>query len=592
MAQSKIPIGKVATWYGAGRDKSLSVQAAQLTYYPPRWFSPLLSFVHFYVPWDRATLYQWIRYFDTWHPVVGAALDIHTQMPLSRFSLRGVSDPSIARVYEQQLEEIRAFLLMYDQLSEWWSIGEVFTLLYWDDSVGLFVDAEILMPEYVEIKSLPFLGSVGVNKELYYLKLDTFTQEVLESDDPDIQEIVSKLPADLQEALSSSGVLKIDPNLLMVMLKRRHSYQNRSQPIVLRVMKELIYESKLVEAMYTIAERHVNPKEIWKIGNDNFPADDQVLSAYEQLIRQAENQPLFTLVVPHVVSLDIVGATGRFPNLSNELDWVEKRILTAMLLNKAVVHGEGPNFATASVATRTLLMRYQEIRAMLEDEWINKIFLPIALKHNFFEVTQAELEHGVRRPFSERRPILPQFDWQYKMRLLDDASFRDRIIELYKAGKIPLKILTDVLGIDYQYLKDWKEIEEGSKVDPLYEEWRKHVIEKSLAGIVPAPKGVKSSIESEKKTIKEILEEADKKHNIFSKFFKRKEEKLKKPLSSEEKEAEVKKTLDELGSKEFGWPTRGGLLRKLRIAEEIFKNGNLDLLKVLLTLREKEENNE
>ncbi len=24
-----------------------------MAYYPPRWFSPLLSFVHFFIPWDR-----------------------------------------------------------------------------------------------------------------------------------------------------------------------------------------------------------------------------------------------------------------------------------------------------------------------------------------------------------------------------------------------------------------------------------------------------------------------------------------------------------------------------------------------------------
>ena len=573
----KIATGRsVSTWYGGG----VMTKMADLSYYPPRWFSPLLSFVHFYVPWDRATLYQWIRYFDTWHPVVGAAIDIHVQMPLSRFSLRGISDPYIMRVYEQQLEELRAFLLMYDQLSEWWTIGEVFTLPYWDDEVGLFTNAEILMPEYVEIKSLPFIGSVSGDNNLYYLTLDSFTLEALKSEDPDIQKILDNVDADIRDALASRGKLKIDPNLLMIMMKRRHAYQNRAQPIILRVMKELIYESKLVEAMYTIAERHVNPKEIWKIGNDNFPADDSVLSSYESLIRTAENQPLFTLVVPHVVSLDIVGATGKFPNLSNELDWVEKRILTALLLNKAVVHGEGPNYATASVATRTLLMRYMEIRAMLEDEWINKIFLPVALKHNFLEVTQAELDHGVRRPFTDRKPILPYFDWSYKMRLLDDTSFRDRIIELYKSGKIPAKIVTDVLGIDYQYWKDWKEKEEGSILDPLYEEWRKEMLKKDIDMSV-APKGIKkSSLEPDSKPFNQVLEEADRKNQIFSKYIAFREQKEGRKFTTDEKESMVKNIKEHFENKEFSFPTRG-VLRKMKIAEEILKKGNLDLAVML-----------
>jgi hypothetical protein len=598
----KLGVGNVVpTWYGGSIARaSLGVRTAQLTYYPPRWFSPLLSFVHFYVPWDRATLYQWIRYFDTWHAVVGACIDIHTMMPLSRFSLRGVHDPTILRVYEECCEELKAFLLMYSQLSEFWTIGEVFTLLYWDDKLGIFTDAEILMPEYIEIKSLPFMGSLDIEKNIYELVLDQFTLEMLETPDPDVQKMLMKLDPALLETIKKKGRLRLDGNLLMVMIKKRHMYQDRAQPILLRVMRELIYESKLLEAMYTIADRHVNPKEIWKIGNDNFPADQALLDAYEELIRNAEQQPLFTLVVPHTVSLDIVGATGKFPKLSDELDWVEKRILTALLLNKAVIHGEGPNFATASVAMRALMQRYMEVRAMLEEEWTTKVFLPIALKHNFFEITQAELEHGVRRPYKERKPILPYFDWHYKARLLDDSSFRDKIIELYKAGKIPLKILTDVLGLDYEYVKVYKEREEGTIVDPFYEEWRKEVIKKGLEGIVPAPKGVKGSVdEVDKKNLKEALEEADRKFEIFKKWLTKTslKENGRRPVGEKEetdtdyekKEKKVKKLLEETENIEFDWTTRGGLIRKLRIAEEIFKNGNLDLLTAILP-REEEEN--
>lgn len=369
-------------------------------------------------------------------------------------------------------------------------------------------------------------------------------------------------------------------------------YQTRSQPIILRVMKELIYETKLVEAMYTIAERHVNPKEIWKIGSENYPADESLLSYYEDLIRNAEQQPLFTLVVPHNVSLEIVGATGRFPKLSDELDWVEKRILTGMLLNKAVIHGEGPNYATASVAMRALMMRYMEVRAMLEDEWVSKVFLPIALKHNFLEITQAELEHGVRRPYKDRKPILPYFDWQYKMRLTDDTDFRARILELLRGGKIPMKVVCDVFGLDYSYVKDYLEKEEGSVFDPIYNEWRKGLA-RGLEGIVPAPKGVRGSVDNvEKKNLKEMLEQADRHFQIFEKYFSRQERKQVngKKLSSDEKEEKVKKILEDAEKVEFDWTTRGGLLRKLRIAERVFKEGDLDLLMSILPRKEGDEN--
>jgi hypothetical protein len=123
------------------------------------------------------------------------------------------------------------------------------------------------------------------------------------------------------------------------------------------------------------------------------------------------------------------------------------------------------------------------VRSQIENAFKYNIFLPTAIKHNFREITQAELDHGVRRPFKEREPVIPDFDWRYKTNLLDDASFRELIVRLNQQVKMPMKVVSEVLGMDYDYIKTWIKKEEGTVFDGSYQEWRKgNIIKPKGAG--------------------------------------------------------------------------------------------------------------
>lgn len=546
----------VNTWGGKGLTRMASSEDnPDISHFPPRWHSPILSFINFYLPWDVQTLYQWIRYFDTWHPLVGSCVDLHTQLPLSRFGLKGVRDAKILAFYEEVCEEMDAFLVMYDMLREYWLIGECFVYLNWDENIGAFTDAELLMPEYVDIIGHPIMIG-GVDSYRYVLIPDESIMAFVESTDPTAMKLREKLPKGVIEAINSPDRrLVIDPFSIMAMIRKQSRYHLRGTSIIMRAFKDLIYESKLQESQFTIADRMIAPKEIWKVGTDTFPANQAKLTALASLIKDAEQQPMFNLVVDHTVSYDIIGAVGKFPNLAQEFDWIESRILTAMFTNKGLTHGEGPNYQNMSVAARALMMRYIPVRAQLEELWKYNVFLPIAIKHGFYEVTPAELAHGIRKPFKDRTPVIPEFDWRYKTNLLDDATYRQDILRLREKGEIPFKTVADAYGWDPEYIEKHLEKEEGTVHDPLYKEYRQAL---QKGGVKPEKMGSLADFpDAISKLSRRPTRDPDKQY----------EEKGKKAFESDPGPKQENPLDVGLGDAEFA--TFGGLKRKKRILQAV-----------------------
>lgn len=421
----------------------------------------------------NSTLYQYIRYFDTFHPLVGNTLDLHTQLPLSRFALKKVKDPEILHFYEEMLEQMSALTLIYDQLREYWRIGEVFTYLYWDEDMGAWTDGAIFQPEYIDVLGSPILG---INSDyIYKLRFDESIREIFEESQEEGEDLTAHIPQEMLEAMESGEAITLD-NYNMMPIARKSPYSPRGESVVLRCLMDLIQETRLKEALMAVAERHIAPKEIWKVGSENFMPTQEYLNAVTDLILNSTQQPDFKLVTTHVVNYEIVGATGKFPNIYQDLESIEKRIMTGMFTNKSFTHGEGPTYANASIGARILLMRYIYVRNMLEKKWKESVFLPVAIEHDFFEITEAELSHNIRTPYKNRKPIIPEFDWRRKENLLDDTNFKGMLMQLADKGIIARKSLLEGFDYDPEEMKEAIREEEGTVLDPLYQDYRKDVI--------------------------------------------------------------------------------------------------------------------
>lgn len=481
-APGKTMLGKFAKFGGNTDIAKYKKLAADIESANPAIRSPLLNQSNFYMPEsDSSTgepnrlLNQWILYYYKWHPLCGNLINLHSELPLSRFALRGVEDPKILSFYESMVESAELHLKMVELLRQYFMFGEVTPFAFWSDSYNCFTDLTFLDPNYIYVKGHYLLHSdKGEDCEFYELEPDPLLVNLVKSDDQ-----VNRM---LREYLDESFVAAVSQNKRLLlsnfsthMIRHKSRWSDlRGTAILLRCLKSLLYSDKLRESQYSIADGHINPKWIWKLGaqgdlaTGGYMPSEEDLTAFRDLLIESSNDPIFTIITHYAVNVDAVGLNGKLLSLKQEYDQVKEDILVAMFSNEAVTTGLGPNFATASVAFRAMMSRYVPIRAKVERYLYHKIFAPVAYANKFYKRKQADIAHRVRTGDEDSNElIIPQIDWRSKSNLLDDGTAKSIISSAVNSGRLPMKILTEALDLDYEEVRNYLYREQGSVFDPV-----------------------------------------------------------------------------------------------------------------------------
>jgi len=448
--------------------------------------SPLLNQSNFYMPEsDSSTgepnrlLNQWITYYVKWAYDVGNLLSLHSELPMSRFSLRGITDKTILNYYEDMAESMEMHSKSIEMLKQFFTYGEVIPFLYWSDKYNCFTDMTFLTNNFVYVKGHYLLHSdEGEDTEFYELEPDPMLCNLVKSNDYVTTLLRQNLGEDFVAAVQQNKRLLLS-NFSTSMIKNKIQWSDlRGTSIVLRCLKSLMLRDKYKEANYSVADAYVNPRIIWKLGQSGdlgtggYMPSEEDLTAFRDLLIEANNDPIFTIVTHYAVNVDIVGLNGKLLPLGPELDRIDKEVMMAMFANEAVTTGQGPTYASASVAFRALMSRYIPIRAKVERYYYHKVFAPVAYANKFFERKQCDLDHKVRTDNTSNKLIIPQIDWRSKANLLDDGTIKSIIASAVNAGRLPMKLLTEVLDLDYNEVRDFLWAEQGTVFDPVAQKAR------------------------------------------------------------------------------------------------------------------------
>jgi hypothetical protein len=451
--------------------------------------SPLLNQSNFYMPEsDSSTgepnrlLNQWILYYMKWHPLVPNLINLHAELPLSRFALRGIDDPKILSFYEEMVESCELHTKMVELLRQYFAFGEAIPYAFWSDTYNCFTDLTFLDSNYVYVKGHYLLNSEeGDDVEFYELEPDPLLINLVNNDNYINNMLKEYLDEDFISAVRNNKRLLLS-NFSTYMIRNRVRWSDlRGTSIILRCLKSLLYGDKLMESQYSVADGHVNPKWIWKIGQagdlatGGYMPSEEDLDAFRDLLIDANNDPIFTIITHYAVNVEAVGLAGKILPLKPEYDKIEDDILTALFSNKAITTGQGPNFATASVAFRALMSRYIPVRARLDRYLYQKIFAPVAYANKFYTRKKADIVHNVRTGEDTNQLIIPDIDWRSKANLLDDGSIKSIVSSLVNSGKMPMKILCEVLDLDYSEVRNYLYSEQGTIFDPVTQEARKRI---------------------------------------------------------------------------------------------------------------------
>jgi hypothetical protein len=312
----------------------------------PRFYDPLEYWDLSGLPWNvqdeghRHKLHKWLRLYYATHYLVPILVDIFTRFPLVGMELES-KDPYIKDFYED---------LFFDQLDygeflvslgrEFWVVGEAFPLGSFDEDLGVWEREELINPEDVVIENFPMLGSQQLKisppdylKRLAQLKQPAKEYRLLEMNYPDL------IPY-----LLRGEHIPISPVLLRQIGNKLNDWDDHGTPILLRGLRTLLHEEKLLASQDAIAERLYSPLILAKLGIQDMgdgmppfiPGPEELDSVRDDFDIALSSD--FRLMVHHF-GLEVTSVFGReqMPRLGDDFDRIEKRLMQVFGVNPSLL---------------------------------------------------------------------------------------------------------------------------------------------------------------------------------------------------------------------------------------------------------------
>jgi len=369
-------------------------------------------------------------------------------------------------------DEIDVFNFLLSGSREYELIGEFYPFAHWNKSDNRFDKIIILNPDYVVINQayLSYANELQVE-----LEPDEDLKRIIHSNDYKDLELRQGLDPIILRSVEEGVNIPIDSFAVAQIARKGSPYDPRGKSIILRCMKTLLYDDKLVEAQFSQADNMITPRQIWKMGdpqNGYMPNDDD-LDDFRALLKQSAHDPNFAIVTHYGLQLELVGFNGKILPIVPERQYNEERILTALYTNKAVLKGEGPGFSAGpQVAFQYLQGRYLSKRQKLEAYLKNKIFIPFAIANGFWKKSKT----------GEKELILPQVKWDQKLNLVEDQGKRQFLSQLYPQLGCSWETLMEVFDVDSDEELRRLQIQIGGITDPIQIEKRRTEVRSELMG--------------------------------------------------------------------------------------------------------------
>lgn len=330
-----------------------------------RFYDPLEYWDISGLPWNvadeghRHKLHKWMRLYYATHHLVPILVDIFTRFPLVGMNLK-CKDEHLVGYYEDVFFDQLDYGEFLVQLGrEYWLCGESFPLGSWDDMLGVWEREELLNPEHVVVENFPLLGTqqVKITPPDYLKKLAQEKRPAKE------YALLEENFGDLIPYLRNGEHIPISNVLLKQVANKLNSWDDHGTPILLRGLRTLLHEERLLASQDAIAERLYSPLLLAKLGIQDMgdgqapwiPEMDQLEAVRDDLDIALNSD--FRLMVHHF-GLDIQSVFGReaMPRLGDDFDRIERRLMQVFGVNPSLLSAGSNSQPYASSALQAEFM--------------------------------------------------------------------------------------------------------------------------------------------------------------------------------------------------------------------------------------------
>jgi hypothetical protein len=444
-------------------------------------YSPELSTDFLELPQSLDEQRNYYRFFYRSNPFVGQAIDVHTELPLSKLRLGRpeAEDQELAKqaldFCKQWIKDIGLMHRLIEIVHEYHLIGEVFLFIEdlndempeeithsitsvitddgeleeikerlddADEKAAEWLRANyrgwtairVLPPEQIHLESFPF-----TDEKLIELIPDSKTKAIIEMADQGDQrakKVAESMPADVYNAvkLGNNIPLNTDPDagsFCHYMANKRSQYEPRGHSKLERCMRTIVYQDKLRQAQTSIASRHMTPIRLVYAENMNEAQTEEL----RDQIDLALQDPDYSIVTNFQVTWEEMTSNGRLLELSGEYDLINRELYAGLGVTESLLSGES-SYSGDRINLEVINVRYQLLREILKDLVEEYFFKPMCRRMGF-------IENRNGRDFV----VYPTLSFT-RLALRDNQDTYDALFNLYSKGSIPISVILDLLNID------------------------------------------------------------------------------------------------------------------------------------------------
>lgn len=448
-------------------------------------YSPELSTDFLELPQSRAEQWAYYRFFYEHNPFVGQAIDLHTELPLSkiRINIPKARDREIAlaatRFCEQWARRVKLLHRLISIVHEYHLIGEVYIfaednnpdmpddLLYEyvpvlaEDEEGNGVlhdekrqkepdehtvawlkknyvgwtDIQCLPPEQVKMEGFNF-----TKEKIFEMVPDAKTRravQMAEQGDPQMQRVVNSMPIDVVSAVKEGRNIPLgtDPDagsFVYYMANKKSDYADRGHSILARCLQTLVHWDKLRQANASIASRHMTPiRVVWAADMDAADTD-----ALREQVDMALQDPDFSIIANFEINWNEMGSEQRLLDLTAEMDMTNRELYAGLGVTEGLLTGES-SYSGDKISLEVINTRYMLLRELLQDFVEEYLFKPMCQRMGFVEVD----EDG------NQVVIYPKLSFT-RLALRDNQDTFDALFNLYQKGSLDIDVILELLNID------------------------------------------------------------------------------------------------------------------------------------------------
>jgi hypothetical protein len=493
-ASQSIRVAAFGGFGGFGNAGAGSIMNADSNFYSPQLSTDFLE-----LPQSEREKRELFRFWYTTHPIVGAAIDFHTDVPMSkiRLSLPKGKDKrkckQIQHFYEQMCRRIGLFQALYDSTHEYWLHGNVF--IFCEDHDILPEIPESLLAETTEeeVGEIDYAGRatrrvvkrkkakppeeqqkaiIDFTAKNYrgwerlqilppeQVKLEVFQytnrtkMELIPSEkdklvvlksqnhmDPEADRIAADIPDQIRDNLLNGEPIPLNTSPYDDFMCSSFCYHLAHKKAAYDDRGISILERCLRTLLYQDKLRQAQTSIASRAMTPKRVVWADKMSEVDvenvrDQIDQALVDPDFTVLTNFELHWDEVGSRDRLLDLGNEYEITNKLLFIGLRITESMLTGES-TYSGERIHLDVMNTMYLLYRETVAAFVEDQLFAPVAEKKGFWE----EDEHG------NKVLLYPKLQFT-RLALRDNAELQDFMFNLYQKGSLPISYVYELLNID------------------------------------------------------------------------------------------------------------------------------------------------